>query len=106
FEKLLADGRLLKTHISHDRHAVVSAGRFSSILTHQIEVNRQEFWEAIRTGDPVSRPVPTDPVEAVELPGWVVKVLVEDLHMEADQIAELDPEEAKRLVQEFWTRPT
>lgn len=79
---------------------------FSKILKHQLEVNRQEFWDAVRTGNPVPRPVPTEPEEAVELPAWMMKVLDADLHLSADEIAELEPQAAEQLVHEFWNRPT
>jgi hypothetical protein len=54
------DGRTLQTDISHDRSSTISAGLFGMILREQLEVSRTEFWEAIRTGEPVDRPVPTD----------------------------------------------
>ena len=106
FEKVLPDGRTLQTHISHDRSSRVSAGRFSAILKHQLEVSREEFWTAIRTGEPVQRPVPLDDEEVVEHDAWVIQVLVGELHMSAEEIAELSEEEAKAHVYEHWSRPS
>jgi hypothetical protein len=103
FEKLLDDGRLLQTHISHDRSATLSPGRFGDVLKYQLEVSKREFWQAIETGQPVSRPTTTDEPKAREFPGWIVRVLNGDMHMSADEIDELTAEEAERLVREFWS---
>ena len=107
FEKLLDSGELLQTHISHSRGGRPSTGRFASILRHQIKVSRTEFWQALRSGEPVARPVPV-PVEAeqVEHEAWVVAVLAGDLHMTAEEIAMLDAEYARQLVLDHWSRPT
>lgn len=104
FEKELADGRLLQTHISHDRSATISPGRFSAILRHQLEVSRSEFWEAIRAGQPVGRPVEMDEEAPVEHEAWVIAVLVGELHMTAEQIEGLSEAEAIKLVHEHWSR--
>lgn len=103
FEKLLADGRLLQTHISHDRSKKINPGRFGTILREQLEVSRADFWEAIRSGEPVARPVDTEEA-TVEHDAWVVAVLVGELHMSAKKIEGLSEEEAVRLVHEHWTR--
>lgn len=106
FEKELPDGRILQTHISHDRSATISAGRFSAILRDQLEVSRAEFWEATSSGKPVSRPVDMDEEEPVEHEPWVMAVLVGELHMTAAQIEGLSREEAIAIVHEHWSRPT
>lgn len=43
FEKVLASGRVLQTHISHDRGSNLSPGRFGSVLRDQLEVSKGEF---------------------------------------------------------------
>lgn len=104
FEKLLPDGRLLQTHISHDRTSRISAGRFSGILKDQLEISRDEFWTAIRAGEPVDRPVPLDEDEAVEHEAWVIQILAGELHMSPDEIAALSEEEAQARVHAYWSR--
>ena len=103
FEKVLSDGRVLQAHISHSRQKTVSAGRFRDILRFQLEVSRQEFWECIRSGTPVPRPV--DPLEdpPIEHELWVVEVLVRDLHLSAEEIEALSAEEAQDLVHRHWS---
>ncbi len=105
FEKILADGRQLQTHISHDRSSTFSAGRFSFVLRDQLEVSRDQFWEAIRTGEPVERPVPVDEEAPVEHPLYIVRVLAGELHLSPAEIGELSPEDAVRIVEQHWSRP-
>lgn len=103
FEKLLPDGRLLQTHISHDRSKKISPGRFGTILREQLEVSRADFWKAIRSGEPVSRPVEIEE-GPVEHDVWVIAVLVGELHMSAEEIEGLSEEAAIALVHEHWAR--
>lgn len=104
FEKLLENGRLLQTHISHDRDSRPGPHTFSLILKEQLEVGRAEFWDAIRSGAPVSRPVPTESDDAVELPGWTIPVLQGSLHMSQEDMARLSEDEAIQLVNDYWAR--
>lgn len=106
FEKHLPDGRTLQTHISHDRSATISAGRFAAILRHQLEVSRAEFWDTIATGQPVDRPIELDEEAPVEHDAWVVAVLVGELHMSAEEIEKLRREEAIEIVHQHWSRPS
>lgn len=103
FEKLLPDGRLLQTHISHDRSKSIGASRFGAVLRDQLEVSRGEFWTAIDAGEPVDRPVALDEDEVVEHDAWVIRVLAGELHMSPDEIAALTEEEAKERVYAHWS---
>ena len=104
YEKTLDDGRVLQTHLSHSGQETMSAGRFSGILRHQLEVSREEFWQCIRLRKPVTRPVEVDE-GPVEHEAWVVAVLVEELRMTPEELEALSPEEAQRLVGELWSKP-
>lgn len=103
YEKTLTDGRVLQTHVSHSARKSVSAGRFRAILRHQLEVSKDAFWDAIRTGTPVERPAPLEAPEPFQHPAWVVAVLTGRLHMSGEDIAKLSPDEAQARVQQFWT---
>ena len=104
FEKLLSDGRLLQTHISHDRSKAISPGRFATILREQLQISRVAFWEAIRSGEPVARPVDTDDEAPVEHEPWVIAVLAGEVHMSAEEIEGLSEAEAVDLVHKHWAR--
>jgi hypothetical protein len=105
FEKLLDSGELLQTHISHSRRGRPSPGRFGLILRQQIKVSRAQFWEALRSGEPVARPAPVETEQHVEHEAWVLAVLAGELHMTAEQLEELDVEQARQLVLDHWARP-
>jgi hypothetical protein len=104
YEKVLDDGRVLQTHVSHSAQKSLSPGRFSSILRHQLEVSKEEFWSCIRTGAPVDRPVAVDEAP-VEHEAWVVAVLGSELHLTPDEIAALTVDEARQRVHDYWSRP-
>jgi hypothetical protein len=105
FEKELPDGRLLQTHISHDRSSTISPGRFSTILREQLEISRAEFWEAIRSGKPVKRPAePDGEEEPIEHEPWAIAVLAGELHMAPEEIEKLTEQDAIDLVHEHWSR--
>lgn len=103
YEKTLPDGRVLQTHVSHSANKRLSAGRFREVLRRQLEVSKDAFWEAIRTGTPVDRPAPVEAPEPYQHPAWVVAVLVGQLHMTGEDIAKLSPDEAQARVHQFWT---
>jgi hypothetical protein len=104
YEKVLDDGRVLQTHVSHSAQKSLSPGRFSSMLRYQLEVSKDEFWRCLGTGTPVHRPVTVDEAP-VEHEAWVIAVLVGELHLPPDEIAALTAEEAQRIVHDHWSRP-
>lgn len=104
YEKVLVDGRVLQTHISHSRGKTMSPGRFSSLLRNDLEVSKDEFWRCIRSGTPVDRPVVLEEPRVVEHDAWVVAVLVGELHMSPEELGALSREEAEELVLRHWAR--
>jgi hypothetical protein len=104
YEKALADGTVLRTHRSFASKKAMSPGRFKAILRNQLQVSEYDFWNALKTGAPVERP--SSPPEAgATLPAYLVRVLERELHMSQKEIAALTEEEAKRLVEEHWSKP-
>lgn len=104
FEKLLPNGDLLRTHISRSRHKTLSRGRFRAILRDQLRVSETDFWNAVRAGRPVIRPSASDEPPA-QHPAWVMRVLVDGLHLPVSEIEKLSSDEARRRVDEFHSRP-
>lgn len=104
YEKVLEDGRVLQTHVSHSSQKSMSPGRFSSLLRNELEVSKDGFWECIRTGEPVDRPVRLYEPEVVEHDAWVVAVLAGELHLPPDEIQRLSRKEAEGLVYKHWAR--
>ena len=55
FEKVLSDGRVLRTHRSFSSRKTMSPGRFAAILRHQLRVSEAQFWRTLETREPVDR---------------------------------------------------
>lgn len=55
YEKVLADGTMLRTHRSFASRKTMSPGRFRAILRHQLRVTEREFWSALETNEPAER---------------------------------------------------
>lgn len=104
YQKLLPSGEVLETHSSFASSGTMSQGRFSAILRTQLRVTREEFWKALRTGQPVERPAPVEETRSGHKL-YVVRVLKHDLGMTEEEIARLSVEEAEHLVHEHWSRP-
>lgn len=105
FEKLLPPGEILRSHRSHAGSKAMSQGRFAAILAHQLKVSRTEFWEALRTGRPVRRPSPAVEPPPPSIPAWVARVLETELHLSPEEIGRLEPDEARRMADEHWSKP-
>lgn len=86
FEKTLDDKTHLATHVSHSGGSTVPPGRFALILRDQLKITRAEFWEALRTGNPVARPAPVEDVPIAEHNPNYRRVLRRELHMSEDEI--------------------
>ena len=55
FEKVLADGTVLRTHRSFASRKTMSPGRFKAVLRYQLRVTEEQFWRALDTRKPVDR---------------------------------------------------
>lgn len=103
FEKVLADGTVLRAHRSFAGGKTMSPGRFKAILRNQLQVSEADFWAALETKAPVARPS-EPPKEEAALPAHLVRVLKDELHLSEPELAELSLEEAQRLVHEHWSQ--
>ncbi|MGH2878597.1 MAG: hypothetical protein ACRDK4_03185 [Solirubrobacteraceae bacterium] len=104
YEKLLAGGELLQTHISHSGSKRPSSGRFAAIVRDQLRVSREDFWTALRNRVPVNRPS-AEKATPAEHDAWVLAVLTHDLHMTREQVASLGVDQAREIVLAHWSRP-
>ena len=55
FEKVLADGTVLRTHRSFASRKTMSPGRFRAIVRYQLRVTEEQFWLVLETRKPVDR---------------------------------------------------
>jgi hypothetical protein len=101
FEKVLAGGEVLSTHISHSGKKGPGPGRFGEMLREQLRTNRKDFWKAIETGEPVPRPVPVEtPVSTPE--AWQVDVLLRQMGLKPETLKGISAEQAQRLIETHW----
>jgi hypothetical protein len=104
FRKTLADGAVLETHRSFADDKTMSPGRFLAIRRTQLRVGQDDFWETLRTGRPAPRPGLPLPPTPPTIPAWIARVLLDDLGLPDAEIAKLSAEEARRKVEELWSR--
>ncbi len=101
FEKVLAGGEVLTTHISHSGKKGPGPGRFGEILREQLRTNRQDFWRAIETGEPVPRPAAVEsPVPAPE--AWQVDVLLRKVGLAREELEGMTAERAQQIIERHW----
>lgn len=48
YEKVLSDGRLLRTKVSRALHREIPRHLWERILKHQLQITEEEFWKKIR----------------------------------------------------------
>ncbi len=105
YELRLEDRRILRTRISRpantDRYG---RGLWSHILTDQLDVTGEEFWECVDHGNPPRRSAILEPAGGAVLPAGLAHQLVHTLGLTADEIAELTLEEAVGRMAEFWSQ--
>ena len=58
YEKVLAEGVVLRTHRSFSSRKTISPGRFKAILRYQLRVTEEQFWLALDTRSAVDRSAP------------------------------------------------
>lgn len=47
YEKVLANGIVLRTKVSHATHKEIPRHLWNRILKHQLQVSEQEFWDSL-----------------------------------------------------------
>ena len=101
FELVLADGRVLRTRISHppDR-TVYGASIWSHILRDQLNVTEDEFWKCVHDGIVPKRGTPETPAEA--LPAELVFLLKNRVGLTETEIAALSKDEAVARLNQYW----
>jgi hypothetical protein len=101
FRKVLPDGTLLSTHVSRSVDKTPGPDRFMFMLRDQLRVSAEDFWEAVRTAQPVARPsqVPSAPGPTTRL--WVVAGL-RKCGYTIEEIAALSPESAEAKLRSIW----
>jgi hypothetical protein len=102
YELALADGRILRTRISHPvNRSGYGADIWAHILRDQLDVNAATFWACVRGDALPKRGEPEEPAEA--LPAEVAFLLRDRVRLSESEIAALTKDEAIARLQRFWT---
>lgn len=103
------DGRawVLETRVSHSAKKTMSPGRWKAILRDQLQVSEEDFWQALRSKEPVQRPsAPPAEGEIQQVPAWAAAVLSSRLKMSLAEITALGRDRAIQLAYETWSKPS
>jgi hypothetical protein len=105
YEKVLPSGEILETRASWSGKKTMSPGRFQAILSDQLKVTRQQFWEVIRSGEPATRPSPVPEPAPHSLPKWLDQALRRELGMDDADLANLTEEQALDELNDARSKP-
>lgn len=106
YRKVLDDGRVLRTKVSHGRGSIEDPGLWSRIWRDQLALDSEdEFWQALRAKRPVDRSTaaPAPPIGPSK-PGWLVNSLIFIAGLPEEEVERLSVEEAERRWLEFCER--
>lgn len=99
YVKVLPDGPLLYTRVSHGSGAYRSRDFWRNILRSQLEVTEEQFWEAVEQGKvPVRATAEPEPPSGAPLPMSLVTTLRYAAGMTLQQIAAMTLDEAEAAV--------
>lgn len=105
FEKTLANGEVLSTHVSHALDKSPGPGRFSQILKYQLKVSADEFWAVISESRPAHRPAPPATATPKPLSVSLALQLQKQLGLSQQDLVGMTREEAVRLLQAHYAKP-
>ncbi len=99
------DGTVLRTRASHSDEQIGDPGLWQRIWKYQLGLESEEqFWEALRTGQPVSRARGEEAApKGPSVPAWIVQGLLRAGVPETD-VRRLDADEARRRLDEIWSQ--
>jgi hypothetical protein len=103
YRKVLPDGTILRTRVSHGRGQIRDPGLWRRIWKDQLGLESEEqFWQTLRRRKAVERgrPQPSGP----SLPGWLYRRLAVDVGVPEREIAAMSLDEARARLNEFDAR--
>lgn len=102
YELALADGRILRTRVSHPPgRESYGADIWRHILRDQLDVTDEEFWACVGNGVKPRRGVPETPAEA--LPLDLVYQLITKVGLAESEVMNMTKDEAVARLNKFWT---
>ncbi len=106
YRKILDDGRVLRTKVSHGHGSIGDSALWHRIWREQLALGgEQEFWDALRTGQPVNRASRTPPPPSgPSKPGWLLNSLIFIAGVPEHEVEGLSVEEAETRWLQFCER--
>ena len=103
YRKVLDDGRVLRTRVSHGRGSIGDPALWNRIWREQLALgSEEEFWSALGSRAPVDRaPLPDAPPSGPSKPGWLLNSLIFVAGLPEDEVERLSVDEATRRWLEF-----
>lgn len=107
YELELPDGRILRTRVSRPAdNTTYGPGLWKHILTEQLFVTEDEFWDCVSNGRPPDRGTSTQRVDANALPASLVYQLIHEAGVPEEDVAEMTLQQATETMVRFWSRPS
>jgi hypothetical protein len=102
YELDLADGRILRTRISHpvDRTGY-GPGIWKHVLRDQLDVTEPQFWTCVHDGVKPDRGTPEPPQQS--LPADLVHLLISRVRLDESEVATMSKDQALARLQRYWT---
>ena len=101
YEKTLDDGRVLSTHVSFGKKKTVGPDTFKLILTTQLGVTEDEFWDTIRLKKCQRKSVVLAEANKDPLTLALRRELMHRLYYTDDQMIGMTGSQAKKLLKKF-----
>ena len=105
YEKVLGDDTLLRSKRSLGKDSdSIGPDLFRQILRVQLRVSEADFWHAVRSGKPATRPSAPLP-SRIGLPAWLAERLRREVGLSDSAIGRLSEDEARRRLEKHRSRP-
>jgi hypothetical protein len=106
YELELPDGPILRTRVSRPaNNTTYGASLWNLILTEQLCVSEQEFWDCVSNKNLPKRGFGAAETQGAALPAQLVHQLIHDLGVPEREIVVMTLERATELMVAYWSQP-
>jgi len=105
YKKVLRNGEILRTKVSHGNGSVQSPALWNQIYKKQLALSdEQEFWDVLKTGEPVARRGDEEPAPppAKTLPEDLAWALIARVGLSEAEVLGMTREEAIERMRRHW----
>lgn len=104
YRKVLANGEVLRTRVSHGRGAIEDPSLWRHIWRDQLGLeSEEEFWEVLSSRTPVERSAAQGP-QGPSKPAWLENQLIYTAGIPESEVAAMSEEEAFARWNEFCSK--